>query len=361
VRITIDLGDRSYPVIIGSHFLENAVEHLSAYVSGNQVCIVTNDVIAPLYLHVLKEQLEAQYQVSTVVLPDGESNKNLETLNIIFETLLKNACNRDVTLIALGGGVVGDMTGFAAASFMRGVNFIQIPTTLLAQVDSSVGGKTGVNHALGKNMIGAFYQPQCVLIDVNVLKSLPQRELSAGLAEVIKYGFIADEEFLTWLEVNISSLNAGEENALMHAIKKSCECKANVVSQDEQEKGLRAILNLGHTFGHAIEAYYQYKKFLHGEAVAIGTHMALKLSQLMENISEADLERGKLILMAAKLPVSLSEQVDCDLLIDFMKVDKKAKSGQIRLVLLEEIGKAIITNDFPQEAMRKAMMHCMPN
>lgn len=359
MRITIDLDDRSYPIIIGSHFLENASEYLTPYISGSQVCIVTNDVIAPLYLDTLKQQLDSQYQVFSVILPDGESNKNLATLSNIFEALLKNGSNRDITLIALGGGIVGDMTGFAAASFMRGVDFIQVPTTLLAQVDSSVGGKTGVNHPLGKNMIGAFYQPKCVLIDVNLLKTLPQRELSAGLAEVIKYGFIADKEFLHWLDENINLLNERDEEALAFAIKKSCECKAYVVSQDEKEKGLRAILNFGHTFGHAIEAHYQYKIFLHGEAVAIGMHMALKLSQLMGYISDSQLDKGKSMMLAANLPVMLAEKVATEVLIEFMKVDKKAQSGQIRLVLLEAIGKAEITNEFSDTLMEEAMRHCM--
>jgi 3-dehydroquinate synthase len=361
VRITIDLGDRSYPVIIGSHLLENALELLSPFVNGSQVCIVSNEIVAPLYLKILEEQLSSQFEVSTVILPDGESNKNLETLSLIFEALLKNGCNRDVTLIALGGGIVGDMTGFAASSYMRGVNFIQIPTTLLAQVDSSVGGKTGVNHPLGKNMIGAFYQPQCVLADVAVLKTLPQRELSAGLAEVIKYGFIAEFSFISWLEDNIQRLIAGNEEALTIAVKKSCECKAFVVGQDETEKGLRAILNFGHTFGHAIEAYYQYKNILHGEAVAIGMHMAMKLSELKSFISQKEIERCKTLMLVAKLPVQTSEAIPCESLLSFMKVDKKAQSGKIRLILLKQLGEAVVSDDCSEEIIFNAMRHCMPS
>lgn len=360
MRITIDLGDRSYPVIIGSRLLDNALELLSPYIAGTQICIVTNGIVAAHYLSLIENQFNTKFKVCSVILPDGEQNKNLETLSLIFECLLKNGCNRDVTLIALGGGIVGDMTGFAAASFMRGVNFIQIPTTLLAQVDSSVGGKTGVNHPLGKNMIGAFHQPKCVLIDVDVLKTLPSRELSAGLAEVIKYGFIADKAFLNWLEINISKLIQSEEKALIYAIQKSCECKAYVVGQDEKETGLRAILNLGHTFGHAIEAHYQYQNILHGEAVAIGMHMALKLSQLMALISEEELEKSKSLLLAANLPVRTKDNISCDTLFEFMKVDKKAQSGKIRLVLLKQLGEALITDNFAKEELFESMRHCMP-
>lgn len=361
MQITIDLGDRSYPVFIGSRLLENALALLSPYISGKQICIVSNEIVAPLYLSALENQLKNHFEIYRVILPDGETNKNLETLSLIYETLLKNACNRDVTLIALGGGIVGDITGFAAASFMRGVNFIQIPTTLLAQVDSSVGGKTGVNHPLGKNMIGAFYQPRCVLADVDVLKTLPSRELSAGLAEVIKYGFIADKVFLNWLEINMPRLLKSEQEALIYAVQKSCECKANVVGQDEKETGLRAILNLGHTFGHAIEAYYQYQGILHGEAVAIGMHMAIKLSELMSLIAKEDLEFSKRIMLSANLPVQTNENIDCEVLFDFMKVDKKAHSGKIRLVLLKCLGEALITDNFSKDDLFQAMRFCMPN
>lgn len=361
MRINIDLGERSYPVIIESGLLANAKEALGPYIQGTQVCIVTNDTVAPLYLGALEDQLKNDYQLSRVILPDGESHKNLATLNQIFETLLSEGCNRDVTLIALGGGVVGDMTGFAAASFMRGVHFIQIPTTLLAQVDSSVGGKTGVNHPLGKNMIGAFYQPQAVLIDVSVLKTLPARELSAGLAEVIKYGFIAELGFVDWLELNMKQLRALDDEALIYAVAASCECKAKIVSQDEREKGLRAILNLGHTFGHALESHYRYQHYLHGEAVAIGMSMALELSAALGSITELEVKRCNQLLSNAGLKTSTSETIDVDALVDFMKVDKKAQSGKIRLVLLKSLGEAYICEDFSLDKMHKAMRQCMPD
>lgn len=361
MRIDIDLGDRSYPVVIESNILAKSKSLLAQYIHGKQVCIVTNETISPLYLKQLEASLCSSYDVSAVVLPDGEKYKNLDYLKAIFETLLYNAANRDVTLIALGGGVVGDMTGFAAASFMRGVNFIQIPTTLLAQVDSSVGGKTGVNHPLGKNMIGAFHQPVCVMIDVSLLKTLPERELSAGLAEVIKYGFILEPDFIAWLEDNMPDLLSLKETALIEAIGISCRAKANIVSADETEKGQRAILNLGHTFGHALESYYNYERYLHGEAVAIGMHMALQLSEKMHLIDESDLERGRKLLLQANLPIMTEELIDTDTLIAFMKVDKKAQSGEIRLILLNHLGKAFVCDEFPLEKMRQSMINCMSN
>lgn len=359
MQITIDLDERSYPVLIGEKLLENAKTHLGAYIGGSQICIVSNDVVAPLYLSQLKTQLETDYQVYTHILPDGEVGKNLQVLEGIFETLLENACSRDVTLIALGGGVVGDMTGFAAASFMRGVDFIQIPTTLLAQVDSSVGGKTGVNHRLGKNMIGAFYQPKCVLADVGVLETLPAREYSAGLAEVIKYGLILDADFLSWLENNMQALLTHDSAALAYAVKRSCEIKAYVVSKDEKEKGLRALLNLGHTFGHAIEAHYQYSSYLHGEAVSIGMLMALELSALMGMIDDKAVSSSKKLLIDAKLPIACKDYIDPEILLSFMSVDKKALSGRIRLVLLEKLGKAVVTDKFDIEQLKQAMKLCM--
>lgn len=360
MHINIDLGERSYPVIIGEALLTQLVEHIAPFIKAEQICIVSNDTVAPLYLNLVAEQLSSRYAVISVVLPDGEHYKNLETLNLIYSALLEHGCNRDVTLIALGGGIVGDMTGFAAASFMRGVDFIQIPTTLLAQVDSSVGGKTGVNHALGKNMIGAFYQPKCVLIDVNVLETLPKRELCAGLAEVIKYALILDKAFLSWLESNMSKLLLLDKQALAYAIRVSCESKAYVVSQDEKEKGLRAILNLGHTFGHALEAYYQYRALLHGEAVAIGMAMALELSRLMGNITDQECQAGIKLLHLAQLPTINKEQIPLETLFAYMKVDKKAQSGEIRLVLLETMGKAFVSNDFDIELVKQAMLSRMP-
>jgi 3-dehydroquinate synthase len=361
VQITIDLGERSYPVIIGSGLLNKANEILSPYISASQVCIVSNEVVAPIYLETLEKQLSESFRVSHVILPDGEVHKNLEALNHIFSSLLEEGCNRDVTLIALGGGVVGDMTGFAAASFMRGVNFIQIPTTLLAQVDSSVGGKTGVNHRLGKNMIGAFYQPKCVVADVATLNTLPERELSAGLAEVIKYGLIQNQKFLYWLKDNMTKLLAKDEEALAEAVKVSCESKAYVVAEDEKEKGLRAILNLGHTFGHAIEAYYQYDTYLHGEAVAIGTAMALNLSCALGMISEEDKTLSEKILASAQLPLKTKAFIEPSRLLEFMKVDKKAQGGQIRLVLLQALGEAKICDDISIKKIESAMLTCMPS
>lgn len=360
MQVDIDLGNRSYPVIIGTDLLEKSSVLLAPYITGKSVCVVTNEVVASLFLKTLKSQLSEKFDLSEVILPDGEEFKNLTTLNKIFDVLLENKQSRDVTLIALGGGVVGDMTGFAAASFMRGVNFIQIPTTLLAQVDSSVGGKTGVNHALGKNMIGAFYQPRCVLADVSFLQTLPARELSAGLAEVIKYGLIADKEFFGWLQENIKKLTEGDEGTLSYAIKISCECKARIVSADETEQGLRAILNLGHTFGHAIEAHYQFQNILHGEAVAIGTCMAAHLSHDLGLINETTVEDIKKLFIAANLPISTREKISSATLYEYMKVDKKVKSGQMRLIVLNAIGEAKVIAGIPQEKIIKAIERAMP-
>lgn len=361
MQINIDLGERSYPVIIGEALLTQLVDHIAPFIKADQLCIVSNDTIAPLYLDAVIAQLSPRYSVISVVLPDGERYKNLETLNLIYSALLEHGCNRDVTLIALGGGIVGDMTGFAAASFMRGVDFIQIPTTLLAQVDSSVGGKTGVNHVFGKNMIGAFYQPKCVLIDVNVLETLPQRELCAGLAEVIKYALILNKAFLSWLGDNMNKLLSLDKQALAYAIKMSCESKAYVVSRDEKEKGLRAILNLGHTFGHALEAYYQYRGLLHGEAVAIGMAMALELSRLMGNITDQECQLAIKLLQSAQLPTTTKEQIPLETLFAYMKVDKKAESGKIRLVLLETMGKAFVSDSFDMQLVKQAMLSRMPD
>ncbi len=358
--ITIELGERSYPVITGSHLLAHADALLEPYIKGKQVCIVSNETVAPLYLEGLLACLTKKYQVISHILPDGERYKNLETLSGIFETLLANKCNRDVTLLALGGGVVGDMTGFAAASFMRGVNFIQIPTTLLAQVDSSVGGKTGVNHALGKNMIGAFYQPKCVLADVDTLGTLPERELSAGIAEVIKYALIIKPEFFPWLESNMTALLDKNPQALTHAIQTSCECKAYVVGQDENETGLRAILNLGHTFGHALEAHYQYKVLLHGEAVAIGMCMAVKLSSLQGKISEQEVKRIEHLISAAQLPTRTPDVIELEKLLPYMKVDKKAQSGKVRLVTLARLGQAEIIDTFDMHQLEQSIKAYMP-
>jgi 3-dehydroquinate synthase len=351
-KLSVDLGERSYPIYIGEGLLRQAL--IQPYITGRQVCIVTNETVAPLYLGSLQQAL-SDFQVDTLVLPDGEQYKTLEQLNSIFDCLLESRHNRTTTLVALGGGVVGDMTGFAAACYQRGVNFIQVPTTLLSQVDSSVGGKTGVNHRLGKNMIGAFYQPQCVLIDTTVLGTLPARELSAGLAEVIKYGLICDIEFFNWLEANMASLVAGDQQCLARAIYRSCEIKAEVVAQDERESGIRALLNLGHTFGHAIEAHQGYGNWLHGEAVAAGTLMAADLSRRLGWLSDADLERISAIHEAAGLPVLPPVAMAAEDFLQLMAVDKKVLDGQLRLVLLETLGRGLVTADFAPELLRETL------
>ncbi len=351
-KLSVDLGDRAYPIYIGEGLLQQAL--IQPYIRGRQVCIVTNETVAPLYLASLQQTLDA-FQVDVLVLPDGEQYKTLEYLNRIFDRLLERRHNRTTTLIALGGGVVGDMTGFAAACYQRGVNFIQVPTTLLAQVDSSVGGKTGVNHPLGKNMIGAFYQPQCVLIDTSVLGTLPARELSAGLAEVIKYGLIYDAAFFDWLEANMSRLAAGDADCLARAIYRSCEIKAEVVVQDEKESGIRALLNLGHTFGHAIEASQGYGNWLHGEAVAAGTLMAADLSRRLGWLNDAQFERISAIHIAAGLPVLPPASMSEDDFLSLMAVDKKVLDGQLRLVLLKSIGVGVVTSDFAPERLQETL------
>lgn len=344
LKLTVDLGERSYPILIGSGLLGRP-DLLSPYIQGSQVLIVTNETIAPLYLSRLVEALGG-YQVNTVVLPDGEKYKNLEILNQIFDGLLENRHNRTTTLIALGGGVVGDMTGFAAACYQRGVNFIQIPTTLLAQVDSSVGGKTAVNHPKGKNMIGAFYQPRCVIADIDTLNTLPEREFHAGLAEVVKYGLIADVDFLEWLEINIDALMARKPDVLAEAVRRSCENKAKIVSLDEREGGIRAILNLGHTFGHAIETAQSYKDWLHGEAVAAGMVMAAELSRLLGWISQEDRQRVETLVAKCQLPTWVPENIDGQTMLELMAVDKKVLDGSLRLVLLRALGDAVVTSEF---------------
>lgn len=354
--LTVNLDDRSYPIYIGEQLLANA-ELIRRHISGKQVCIVTNETVAPLYLNSLVGGLKG-YQIDSVILPDGESYKTLEVWATIFDKLLGARHNRTTTLIALGGGVVGDMTGFAAACYQRGVDFIQIPTTLLSMVDSSVGGKTGVNHPLGKNMIGAFYQPQCVLADTSLLSTLPARELSAGIAEVIKYGLISDFEFFVWLENNIASLMAGDKEALAYAVKRSCENKADVVAQDEREGGLRAILNLGHTFGHAIETAQGYGIWLHGEAVAAGMVMAADFSWRRGAISEQDLARIIQLLERANLPTKAPADMTPDQFKELMGVDKKVLDGRLRLVLLESMGKAIITSDIDANLLQQTFDAC---
>ncbi len=352
--LTVDLGARSYPIHIGAGLLQQA-QLILPHLAQKRVAIVTNTTVAPLYLAQLSNTLTQQgVSVLPIILPDGEAYKNSETLNLIYNALLENRCERKTTLIALGGGVIGDLTGYAAASFLRGVPFIQVPTTLLAQVDSSVGGKTGINHPLGKNMIGAFYQPQVVLADTSTLDTLPTRELAAGLAEVIKYGLIRDLPFLEWLEQNMDRLLARDKDALAYAIRRSCENKAEIVAADEREGGVRALLNLGHTFGHAIEAGMGYGNWLHGEAVAGGTVLAADLSRRMGWLSEEDVERIRRLFQHAGLP-DHAPDLGVEAYLDYMGLDKKVESGKIRFVLLKAIGDALVTPDVAADALAQAL------
>jgi len=342
--LTVQLGDRSYPIHIAPGILTRA-DLLLPHLKQKRVVVVTNTTVAPLYLASLAGALEvAGVRVMSVVLPDGEAHKNWETLNIIFDALLDARCERGTTLLALGGGVIGDMGGFAAACYQRGMPFIQIPTTLLSQVDSSVGGKTAINHPLGKNMIGAFYQPQLVLADIATLDTLPDRELKAGLAEVIKYGLIRDPEFLAWLEENVEALLARDHGALAYAVHRSCANKAEVVAADEREAGERALLNLGHTFGHAIETGLGYGEWLHGEAVAAGTLMAAELSRLLGWLTTADVERIEQLFVRAGLPVR-GPDMGVERYTELMAHDKKVVDGCLRLVLLRSIGRAVVSDD----------------
>lgn len=346
--LTVHTQSHDYPIIITEKSAtedSSMAKQVAPYISGRQVLIVTNDIVAPLYLKSLEDELAQQFTVKVCVLPDGEQYKNQTSIDQIYDALMAEHFNRDVTLIALGGGVVGDMTGFAAASFMRGVNFIQIPTTLLSQVDSSVGGKTGINHAQGKNMIGAFWQPQIVLAEMSTLKTLPARELSAGLAEVIKYALIMDADFLTWLEHNLPAMMALDLAVLGEAVKRCCQYKADVVAQDERESGVRALLNFGHTFGHVIETHEGYGNWLHGEAVAAGMVQAAELSQKLGWLTNEDVARIKRVLTLANLPIT-PPTIDVQTALDLMGHDKKVKHGQIRLILLKSIGEAVLTNDF---------------
>ncbi len=338
--LQVDLQDRAYPIYIGSDLLQQA-DLLTRHIHSKQVLIVTNETVAPLYLQAVKNSLQG-FVVETVILPDGEQFKTLQYIEKIFDHLLEKKFSRNSTLIALGGGVIGDMGGFAAACYQRGIAFIQVPTTLLAQVDSSVGGKTGVNHPLGKNMIGAFYQPECVIADTSVLATLDDRQLSAGIAEVIKYGLIRDAEFFNWLEQNMDALLSRDNEALAFAIERSCKNKAEVVAEDEFESGVRATLNLGHTFGHAIETGLGYGQYLHGEAVAIGTCLAADLSRRLGWLSDQDVARIIAIFKQAKLPTESPKAMTPEKYIDLMAVDKKNIDGQIRVILLEALGKATL-------------------
>jgi len=348
--IVVALGERSYPIHVGPELLRNPALYGT---DARQILVVTNEVVAPLYLKRVEEALRGR-EVETVILPDGERVKTLATFTAVIDRLVDARFHRDACLVALGGGVVGDLTGFAAASFQRGVDFVQIPTTLLAQVDSSVGGKTGVNHARAKNMIGEFHQPIAVLADLDTLGSLPPRELSAGLAEVIKYGVIVDADFFAWLEAHIEELRGLDPAALTHAIRVSCEIKAGIVAEDEREHGRRALLNLGHTFGHALEALGRYERWLHGEAVAIGIALAARTSQALGWLGRSDVERIETLLTRAGLPIRASG-IEPDELLDLMRGDKKADRAGLKLILVEALGRSVVARSPPETRLRAVL------
>lgn len=360
--VQIDFADRSYAIHVGTSLIDDA-RLFEGLPKASVAVIVSNTTVAPIYAARLQAALQGRYKtIHTLVLPDGEAYKTWETLNLIFDDLLEHACDRKTTLFALGGGVIGDMTGFAAASYMRGVPFVQVPTTLLAQVDSSVGGKTGINHPLGKNMVGAFYQPQLVLCDLSTLTTLPARELSAGLAEVIKYGPIADMVFFDWIETHIDALLARDPIALAHAVKRCCEIKAWVVSQDEREAGLRAILNFGHTFGHAIEAGLGYGKWLHGEAVGCGMVMAAQLSQRLGLVDAVFVARLTALIHKAGLPtvapaLDASAEANAERYLELMRVDKKAEAGEIKFILINQPGQCVVQSA-PDALVRDVIAAC---
>ncbi|CAM3732514.1 3-dehydroquinate synthase [Vibrio aquimaris] len=357
-RITVSLGERSYPISIGAGLFSDPA-HLSFLSAKQKVVVITNVTVAPLYAHKILTLLEhIGCEASVLELPDGEQYKSLDTFNTVMSYLLEGNYARDVVVIALGGGVIGDLVGFSAACYQRGVDFIQIPTTLLSQVDSSVGGKTAVNHKLGKNMIGAFYQPKSVIIDTDCLKTLPAREFAAGIAEVIKYGIIYDEAFFVWLEDNLDDLYALDEQALTYAISRCCQIKAEVVAKDEKESGIRALLNLGHTFGHAIEAELGYGKWLHGEAVSSGTLMAAKTAELQGLITPQQVEQILSILKKAQLPVHTPDTMTFDDFMKHMMRDKKVLSGELRLVLPTGIGSAEVVKGVPESIIRQAIDFC---
>ncbi len=354
--VEVDLGAASYPIYIGSGLLKN--DFCQQHIVGNSCMLISNTTVAPHYAEVLSQQIKID-KTGECLLEDSEQYKNLESLEKIITSLLEQHFDRNTTLIALGGGVVGDICGFAAASFQRGVNFIQVPTTLLAMVDSSVGGKTAVNHALGKNMIGAFHQPQCVVIDIDTLQTLEEREYRAGLAEVIKYGLIIDAEFFDWLQQNIQLLMQRDSEALIYAIERSCAIKADVVSQDEKEQGIRALLNLGHTFGHAIETGLGYGEWLHGEAISTGMILAARLSEMLGLLSKTDVKRTTDIFKQTGLPTHIPNAMTADRFTELMAVDKKVKDGVLRLILMESIGKAVIKDDV-SPAQIKAVIETHP-
>lgn len=351
--LRVELAERSYPIFIDQGLLsQNGV--LDPYICGKRVCIVTNTVVHPLYSKQLKALL-IDYDVDEVILADGEAEKSLANFEKINSHLLENEHGRDTTLIALGGGVIGDITGFAAACYQRGVNFIQIPTTVLSQVDSSVGGKTAVNHPLGKNMIGAFYQPKAVIIDINSLATLPKREFNAGMAEVIKYGILGDKAFFVWLEENQTSINNNDPHTLIQMIERCCQCKADIVAQDEKESGLRALLNLGHTFGHAIEAEQGYGVWLHGEAVATGMVLAAKLAVAMNLLAVSDLRRIEQLISAFDLPTNAPENMHFDEFMQHMRRDKKNIAGTLRFIVPTAIGRAEMRNDVSEELLKQIL------
>lgn len=356
-KLNVPLGDRSYPIYIGNDLLDQK-ELILGHCPSNQFLVVTNDTVAPLYLKQVLEMLSGT-NVESLILPDGEQYKTPQTIHSIYDKLLEKRFDRHCTLIALGGGVIGDMTGFAAATYQRGVNFVQIPTTLLAQVDSSIGGKTGVNHPLGKNMIGAFHQPLAVIADTATLSTLEDKELSAGIAEVIKYGIIRDEPFFSWLTDNVDKLLDRDPESLAYAIEQSCRNKAEVVAADELEAGERALLNLGHTFGHAIEAGTGYGNWLHGEAVATGMVMAAQLSQLHGWIDQKTVDAIENLIGKSKLPVHGPAEMSPQQYLDIMAVDKKVKDGRINLVLLKNLGEAFVTSDYDPELLKQVIAkHC---
>lgn len=352
LTLNVDLAERSYPIIIGQNLI--SPDNLLPFIKHRQVMIVTNETVAPLYLESVETALPGK-DVAVTTLPDGERFKNLDSINEIFNQLLAKRHNRSTTLIALGGGVIGDMTGFAAATYQRGVDFVQIPTTLLSQVDSSVGGKTGVNHSMGKNMIGAFYQPKSVIIDIDTLQTLNGSELSAGMAEVIKYGLIRDSKFLKWLEDHLEEVFDLNAEVMEKAIYRSCELKSLVVAEDETEQGIRAILNLGHTFGHAIEAFTQYKSWLHGEAVAAGMMMATDLSVRLGALTKSDLKRVEDILVRAKLPTRPPKEMTANDFLRFMAVDKKVIDGKLRLILMKSIGEAYVEENVQSDLLKATL------
>jgi len=350
--LKVELGERSYPILIG-HGLLRQPELIGSQIAGRDVLLVSNTIVAPLYAASLRDALQGR-RVVEVVLPDGESHKTLATVARILDVLVANRFGRDCTVVALGGGVVGDMAGFAAACYQRGVPYVQVPTTLLAQVDSSVGGKTGVNHPAGKNLIGAFHQPVAVIADTHTLSSLPPRELRAGLAEVIKYGLICDAAFFAWLEIHMDELLAGDPQALAHVIRRSCEIKAEIVGRDEREQGDRALLNLGHTFGHAVESATRYTRWLHGEAIGAGLLMAASMSRECGLVGAQEVERLRRLLERTGLPTHIDSVQPLEAL-DHMRIDKKVKSGRLRLVLLRSIGESFVTADYSQPALLRTL------